>query len=233
MAGEMSYAQVRDMVTSKAGAACDGLLIEQLMQSTLQDFWNRLAGLETEVSVTVTTVADQADYSLGSSFERVLRVLDSNDCSVPAHVPGCDLFPCGCEGSDGWFTSYKLTGTTTMTLAPTPDTAGVVYRVYGLGRLDITLYDMDGLTKVWRLVALPQGLHLAYAQQVLARAMVDTDPARAQMWLGMSNADFDSWRARQRRGAERDFAVAGRQALKWWGRLAPSDAQNTYQKWTG
>lgn len=232
MAGELSYANVRDYVTSKAGAACDGLLVEQLMQSTLQDFWNRLEGLEAEVSATVTTVADQADYSLGSSFERVLRVLDAQDCSLPAHVPSCGLFPCGCEGSSDWFTSYKLTGTTTITLLPTPDEAGTVYRVYGLRYLDITLYDMDGLTKVWRLVALPQGLHLAYAQQVLARAMVDTDPGRAQMWLGMSNSDFDSWRSRQRRGAERDQVVAGRQALKWWGRQSPA-AETTYQKWTG
>ena len=228
----MTYAEVRDFVTSRAGAACDGLNLETLLVAALEDMWNRLDDLEPAVSQTVTTVVDTAAYTLTANlFDRVLRVLDENDCAVPAHVASCALFPCSCDGGDTWYTSYKLTGTTTLTFLPTP-TEVKTYTVEGLGALSTTLWDMDGSVKVWRTVALPTGLHIAYAEHVLARSMGDTDPGRAQMWLAMANSDFDSWKSRLRRSPGRDFAVAGR-----YGALSRGNRRDhsyfDYQRWTG
>lgn len=227
----MTYGECRDFVTAKAGAACDGLNLEFLLKAALQDMWARLDDLEAGVSQSITTVVDTATYALTTDlFERVLRVLDENDCPVPAHVPNCELFPCTCDGADNWFTSYKATGTTSITFLPTP-TEVKVYRVEGLGALSTTLWDMDGSVKVWRTVALPEGLHIAYAEHVLARAMGDTDPGRAQMWLAMANSDFDSWKSRLRRSPSQDFAVAGRYGAIQ--RTRRDDHSFDYQRWTG
>lgn len=221
----LTYAEVRDWVTTKAGAACDQLSLDLIMQASLRDFWNRLDDLEDGLTQTITVVPGTSSYAL-TGFDRVDSVRSGN-YRVPTYTSRQGRFPTH-NGPEDLYNSWRQDGAL-LVIEPVP-TEAATYVVHGVAELDDTLYDLDGLTKVWRYVALPEGIHVAYSEHVLGRAMADTDPARAQLWLSISVTDFNGWRDRKRRGGD-DTVVMSRQALRYgYGRRDEFELE-TLQRW--
>jgi hypothetical protein len=195
MAQAMTYAQVRDFVRGQVGDDCvstEGM--ELFMRNCLESMHNKLGREEGRKSVSITVSPSSPTAVFPAGVDKIISLIDSNNCPLERGTASCLLCVSGREHS-GNPTKWEI-AEGKIVFHPAPDKP-TTYTAEVLSSLDCTLYTVDSAgVKNWKAVALPEGLHTAYAKCVLGMSLVDSDPARAQNWLTIADTEFSDWKSR-------------------------------------
>lgn len=196
MAGGLSYAEVRDLVSDQMGTCeISPEEMEANLLGILEDVKNRIGNaISKNTKDTLTVEVGVYAYAVPATIERVTSI-SNND----GHELSRSAYPCATcvdNAETGSPTTWHM-DVDQVVLHPIP-VADEVFVVRGTKARDHVLFDVgtDNL-RIWRMVDLPVGLHYAYAEAVLAQSLMREDPGSATLFAQSAWDKIANWKRDQ------------------------------------